>query len=384
MAQFLWFLSGLFLTAQGPFPPKYRYVEIRYQSLQQVRDLVSAGWDVAGVDIHRKTATLVMQEGSAKRTLSMPVVSWRNLYAPDSQYKTPVEVEDILFDYENRFPHLVAIHKIGKSVEGRDIYAAEVTARFVLFKPGPKPAAVIDSLHHAREVMTPEVTLDMLDQLASQYQVDPEVTDWLNNYAIWIVPMVNPDGSQKVWTSSSMWRKNTRGGYGVDVNRNYPYQWNSCNGSSGNRNDETYRGSAPGSEPETQALMSLISSVKPKINLSYHSFSEIVIYPYGCSPTRVAQPDRANYESIGKELARKLVRDSGSGTYTAGTSYDLLYDVDGGSIDWMYNAHKTFSYVVEVNSTAQGFQPSYNRWRDDTVKRQRAGWRYMLSKMATL
>ncbi len=382
MAQYLFgLLSAFFLTASAPTPPKFRYMQIAYTGPKQVRDLMAAGWDVAGVNQDKKRITLVVKDGTVMKTLGFPVLTSRELYAPDSSYKTPDEVTKILLDYETRYPQFVAVHKIGTTVEGRDIYAAEITARFVKMSPDPKPTVLFDSLHHAREVMTPEVTLDILDQLVTQYSTDSDITKWMHKYAIWIVPMVNPDGSQKVWTSSSMWRKNTRGGYGVDINRNYPQDWNKCNGSSGDRNNETYRGSSAGSEPETQGLMSLVASIKPRINVSYHSFSEIVIYPYGCRPDRIPLPGRTDYEAVGKELAKKLVRDSGSGTYKAGVVYDLLYDADGGSIDWMYAKHGTVSYVVEVNSDSQGFQPSYSRWRDDTVKRQRPGWRYILSQV---
>ena len=73
--------------------------------------------------------------------------------------------------------------------------------------------------------------------------------------------MLNVDGNNIVWTTDNMWRKNARGQgnnvYGVDLNRNYSYAWNSCNGSSGSTSSETYRGASAASEPETQALMKL-------------------------------------------------------------------------------------------------------------------------------
>jgi len=203
----------------------------------------------------------------------------------------------------------------------------------------------------------------------------------MNKYNIWVVPMVNPDGNNRVWSSSSMWRKNTRGGYGVDINRNYSEDWGTCNGSSGSQSSEIYRGPSPGSEPETEALMDLAARIQPKFNISYHSFSEIVIYPFGCRPKTIPSPDRDLYERVGRELAAVLVRDSGSGSYQAGTAYELLYNVDGGSLDWMYAKHNIMSYVVEVNSSAQGFQPSYNTWRDISVQRQRKGWQYILDQM---
>jgi hypothetical protein len=191
--------------------------------------------------------------------------------------------------------------------------------------------------------------------------------------------MVNPDGNNKVWTSNNMWRKNTREGYGVDINRNYPYAWGTCNGSSGSTSSDTYRGPSAGSEPETQAMMGLVSRVKPVLSISYHSYSELVIYPYGCDNQHT--PDRETVESVGRQLASRLPKDGASGTYDPGTSWELLYAVDGGDIDWYYNEHGVIPYVIEVNSTSQGFQPPFS-WRQRTVEKNRAGWGYMIDRLA--
>lgn len=368
------------LSAGARTRPELRQIEIPYSSNREIGDWVKRGYDVAGVNLENKTLTLIVEEGQPIPTSKTPVAS-RPIPVIDSGFKTPAEVDQALHAMEDKYPGLVTLFDIGKSVEGRTILAAQVTARFVVGSQTPKPSVLFDSLHHAREVMTPEVTLDIVDQLSSLYQKDPEVTKWLDEYQVWVVPMVNPDGSNYAWNRSSSWRKNTRGGYGVDINRNYPFQWNQCGGSSGNRNDETYRGPQAASESETTAIMSLVQEIRPLFNISYHSFSEIVIYPYGCRPDRIPLPDRTTYERIGKELAAKLVRDTGSGSYQAGTSYDLLYNIDGGSTDWIYDATRTMAFTVEINSSAQGFQPSYSRWRDITVQRQRPGWRYILQQM---
>ena len=77
----------------------------------------------------------------------------------------------------------------------------------------------------------------------------------------------------------------------------------------------------------------------------------------------------------------KLVRDTGNGTYDPGTSYELLYNVDGGSIDWMYGTERIMAFVIEMNGDNLGFQPSFATWRDKTVEKQRAGWQYILDRM---
>jgi len=176
-----------------------------------------------------------------------------------------------------------------------------------------------------------------------------------------------------MWNYDNWWRKNNRGGFGVDLNRNYPSGWNKCNGSSGDQSSQTYRGPNPASEPETQAMMNFIANVRPVFDISYHSYSELVIYPLGCSPERTATKDVV--EKIGKEVATKI-------NYKPGTAWELLYNADGGDIDWMYEAYQVIPFVIELNSRMQGFQPKFSKWRDKTVQRTRAGWMHLLDRMA--
>jgi carboxypeptidase T len=381
MQALLAFIGGLFLSAGLPVPEREHYVEVPYSGLADLKVLVERGLDVGGINLEKGTVTLVVKEGGLRQVSDLRIVSKREIRTPDSQFKKPADVEKALKDTEGSYPHLARVEVIGKTEDGQDLYAINLTARFVIPNT-PKKTVLFDAMHHAREVMTTEVALDIVDYLTKNYETDEKVQKWMNQYSIWVVPMMNPDGNSRVWNQDSMWRKNGKGGYGVDVNRNYPYAWNACNGSSGSKSSETYRGPSAGSEMETQAITALASRIKPMIAVSYHSFSEIVIYPFGCSPKKIPAPDADTYLTVGKELAKTLVRDSGSGSYKAGTSYELLYDVDGGSVDWMYSQLKTMAFVIEINGDSLGFQPSYSKWRDVTVQRQRAGWQYVLDRMS--
>lgn len=355
------------------------YIDTPYETQEDLKKLLDLGLDFVGIDSDKKIATFVFTDQDFKTNRMLPIVGKREIRKPDQEYKKPADVERILLDTQLKYPELAVVEVIGKSSEGRNINAIHLTNHKI---QGPKTAVIFDAMHHAREIMTPEVALDIVDYLTKNYATDEKVKKWMDSYSIWVVPQVNPDGNHKVWTSSSMWRKNNRGGYGVDNNRNYPYAWNTCNGSSGSKSSETYRGDKPASEPETNALMDLAKKVRPMFNISYHSTSEIVIYPMGCRPKHIPEADRAVYEKVGRELANTLVKDSGQGKYQPGTAYELLYNVDGGSIDWMYDFDKIMAFVIEMNSSSQGFQPSYKKWRDSTVLRQRAGWMYILGRMS--
>lgn len=341
-----------------------------------LKTLAQEGYDIAGVDHKNGIIDLILDDSEYLDlknkgypiSISMTKSLMRRL---DEEYKNADEVEFILKEIQSKYDTITELKSIGKSVEGRNIWAIKISSNKTQLKY-KKSSILFNSMHHAREVMTPEVTLDIVDFLTQNYGVDSRVTQWVDEFEIWVVPMLNPDGNHIVWTENNMWRKNTQGGHGVDLNRNYPYNWNSCRGSSSWRRSDTYRGPSAGSEPETQALMNLVSQIRPVFDISYHSFSEMVLYPFGCSPEKVANTDVV--EEIGKEIANLL-------NYEAGTPWELLYNADGGDIDWMYGEYQVIPYVIELNSRSEGFQPDYHEHRDQTVELNRKGWMHLLERM---
>ncbi len=363
---------------------KNRWVRLQLTRYETEMKLIqSHSLDVAGVDFRKKQVDLWISPAEiawvrGQGFVEVPMEKTRKVEALDARYQNPIKIESALKQYAAQFPNLASIRSIGKSIEGRDIWAIRLTQN-VGVEDGSKPHVFFNSMHHAREVMTSEIGLDLIDQLLTQYGKDPQVTHWMDSFVIDVIPMFNVDGNNLVWTHDSMWRKNAHGGYGVDINRNYPYAWNSCHGSSGSRDAQDFHGDSAASEPETKVMMDFVKSIRPVFSISYHSYSEIVIYPYGCSGQHTET--RAVVEKIGHELASKLKTDDGKNTYTAGTAPELLYSVDGGDIDWLYAVGKVIPFVVEVNASAQGFLPSYSRWRDKTVVAQREGWKYLLNRM---
>jgi hypothetical protein len=223
--------------------------------------------------------------------------------------------------------------------------------------------------------MTPEVARDMIDWLTTRYGTDSQVTRWVDSINIWDVGSVNPDGAMWVFTHDANQRKNRHPGCNVDNNRNYPYAWGTCNGSSGFCSDETYRGVSPASEPETQAMIQLAGDTKPFFSLSYHSYGEYIMYSYGCT-----DPDeKPAMDGIAQGLNSILQNDSGiTGQYRVGPVGSTIYLVDGGSVDTQYAQLGIYAYTIEVNSN--GFQPAYATWRNITVQRQRTAWQWFLDK----
>lgn len=339
--------------------------------------------DVAGVDKSQKVVDVVIHNiDQASRIAEghFNVIEKSFVSAAAAIDDRYLKYDDVVMQMETLaavYPEIAELHTIGYTYENRPIWAMKISDN-VTEHEIDEPSILFNGMHHARELMSVEVTVDTMVYLLDNYANDPKVKHWIDSNEIWVVPMVNSDGNHKVHHGKRMWRKNTQGGYGVDLNRNYPYMWDSCNGSSGSKNSDTYRGPTPGSEPETQAIMKLVADIQPVFDISYHSYSEMVLYPYGCGNNRT--PASEPVEEIGKEMAKRLPRDHGSGTYAPGTPWELLYNADGGDIDWMYNEHHVIPYVIEISSRSEGFQPDY-KWRDPTVKKIRAAWMLLLDKL---
>ncbi len=299
----------------------------------------------------------------------------------DPRYLNPQKVEDKLKKINAQFPNDTRLEQIGTSNQGRPIWALLISKSSKRNDPGlyTKPTLILDGMHHAREIMTSEIVMDVADVILTLKRSNSPWNQLIENWNIWIVPMLNVDGNNIVWTSDSMWRKNARGNgsnvFGVDLNRNYNYAWNTCNGSSGSTSSETYRGASAGSEPESQALMKLGAQAFPTASLSYHSYSELVLFPYGCQGAFTGE--NALHQKVATELAQMLPSDSNRGTYTPGTPWQLLYSVDGDSMGYMHSEFGALSFTFEVN---QSFQPSYDV-REPTLIKHRKAWAYFIQRM---
>ncbi|MBT4332925.1 MAG: T9SS type A sorting domain-containing protein [Candidatus Cloacimonetes bacterium] len=220
-----------------------------------------------------------------------------------------------------------------------------------------EPSIYYLSEHHAREPISLEVNMAVLNHIIDNYDVDPEITENVNNTQIWFVPLVNPDG-HKIVTDEiyTMWRKNicdnnengsinVTGYYaedGVDPNRNYGWEWG---GASNDWTSETYQGLSAFSEPETQAVQNLIDSHHFVAGISYHSYSELVLYPYGYSDGVIA-PDQAALEELAIDMAVTIPGQSG-GNYTPMPGWDL-YPCTGTTDDYTYGTHGVFSFTIEL------------------------------------
>ncbi len=274
------------------------------------------------------------------------------------QYHTHAETGTMLATLASTYPNIAQLSVIGNSLAGRPIRMLKISDNVTVDED--EPEVLYMGNHHARELMSVEIPLLFAEYLLQHYNVDVDVTNYIDNREIYVVPMVNPDGHVYVQqfhagSPSSWWRKNRRdnldGFIGVDLNRNYGYQWGYDNvGSSPVTSSDVYRGTGPFSEPETQVIRDFVNGRQLVTWLSYHSYGELLLYGWGYIPANT--PDH----EVMAALADTLVVENG---YLAGNpASGAIYLTNGDADDWGYGEQTTkpkiFAYTPEVNSGAQG------------------------------
>ena len=285
-------------------------------------------------------------------------------YGSMGGYYTYNEITQNLDQLSSLYPDIISEKiSIGISLEGRDIWAIKITDNHEIEEY--EPQALYTGLHHAREPMSYMNLFYFMHWLGENYTTNTLAQHIVDNRELWFIPAINRDGLVYNQTISpnggGMQRKNTRDTcsdtpIGVDLNRNYSYMWGYDNeGSSPDGCSETYRGNSPFSEPETQAVRDFVEQHNFKINFNYHSYSDLLIYPFGYEyDNQAPQQDIDIYIEYGEDMVQY-------NNYTLGTGPDLLYPVNGEACDWMYGEKNIFSYTPEIGSSNDGFWPSTDR-----------------------
>ena len=280
-------------------------------------------------------------------------------------FLTYQEMLDQLDSMVAKFPNLVSARQqidTCHSIEGRPIYWMRIS-NHPDSDQTTKPQILYTALHHARE---PAGLTDMIYYmwyLLENYDNSAEVKALVDNTEMYIIPCVNPDGYIYNETTNpnggGLWRKNRRHNsdstYGVDLNRNYGYNWGYDNvGSSNVTTSDTYRGTVGFSEPEINATKWFAEHHNFKIAVNYHTYSNMLIYPWGYQ-AGLLTPDSSLFIAYTKVMTKYNGFLYGTGDQTVG------YTTNGDSDDWMYgeqtSKNKILSMTPESGAATYGFWP---------------------------
>uniref|UniRef100_A0A0R3RI33 Zinc carboxypeptidase A 1 n=1 Tax=Elaeophora elaphi TaxID=1147741 RepID=A0A0R3RI33_9BILA len=314
-------------------------------------------------DVEKKISKLQEKANNRSRQLNWlrDDPSSRRIYFNLAQYHSYDEIVSYLDQLNAAYPDRTKVRTIGFSHERRPIRLIKIGTPRKFKKAG----IWIDGGIHAREWVSPSTVLYMIDQLVTQYDVNPEIQNLVDNMDWFIVPLLNPDGYEYTRSSTNpevrLWRKNrspitcriaTNGIFpqlrqeccqGVDLNRNYDWQYGT-EGSSSDPCSEIYQGHSAFSEPETRAVHKFISKRRNTIKtfLTFHSYSQILMYPYG-HRERTYTADVDDLRNTALEAANALHAAYGT-KYTVGTD-----PASGGAEDWAKGRMGIkYSYLFEL------------------------------------
>lgn len=264
------------------------------------------------------------------------------------------------------YPTFTKIETIGKSVDGRNIYAIKLGIG--------KEEISLNASHHAREHMTTNVLMEMLDQYANAYEKNTKINGYdvkkiLTKTSIYFVPMVNPDGVMLVQEGAksaknpnqviklnkgsknfTAWKANIRG---VDLNRQYPAGWSSLKNNKVKPGPDNHKGKKPLSEPEVKALYDFTNKHSFKNTVAYHSSGNIIFWHYNQKGSQMTRD---------KKIATKLSKQTG---------YSLVAPAKGGGggyKDWYVTAKKRPGYTIEI-SPYVGNRPVPNSYFNSIMKK---------------
>jgi hypothetical protein len=271
-------------------------------------------------------------------------------------FHTYAEMRDDVAAVAAAHPTIVQRFSIGKSYEGRDLWAAKISDNVATDED--EPEVLFDGLHHADEHMSLEMTLKILHWLADGYGTNARITRLVDSREIWIVFAVNPDGAEYdiKYAKFHHWRKNRQPNagspyLGTDLNRNYNYRWGGGGRTSGNPQAITYHGPYAFSAPETRAMRTFFLSrvidgtQQIRAHITFHETGRLVMWPYGYTYADVpADMTRDDHTALAK-LGRAMAATNG---YRPQQASDL-YITSGTTRDYLYGIWRVFSYTFEMS-----------------------------------
>ena len=264
-----------------------------------------------------------------------------------------------------------------KTLQGREQVGVEIAAD-VNRPDDQRPTSFLMGVHHAREWPSAELNMEMALYLARNFGNDAQVTELLRNVRVVVVPIINPDGfvssrtaqdfadqsgdpggapslveSVAIGGSLAYRRKNCNGpggpsapcdfNNGVDPNRNYGLGWGGI-GASTTPTSQSYRGSGPWSEQETQSVHEFSQKRDVTSLLTMHNFGSLILRPPG-RHTDGHAPDEERLKALGDAI-------QGDTGYTSQYGFQL-YDTSGTTEDWNYGAAGTFGYTMELGPASE-------------------------------
>lgn len=255
------------------------------------------------------------------------------------EYHENAQIEAEFVSWAAAYPNLFTYQSIGNSVQGRPLWFAKISDNVTVDEPEIEVKYI--SSMHGDELTGLENCIRFIDTLLTGYGTDAELTGLLNDYEIWIMPLMNPDG-RDVGTLGQRFNAN-----GADLNRDFPDRcWDSTN-------------TTAGREIETAHVMNFTASRNFVLSANFHGGEMVENYPwdsnYNGASVYSPSPEQALFEHLALTYSMHNPTMYNSNDFENGiTNGAEWYHVSGGMQDWNYVWMGCKETTIEISHTKSG------------------------------
>lgn len=250
-----------------------------------------------------------------------------------ADYPSSKQIEDQLHALAQKYPKIMRLESVGKSNKGKDLWVMKISDNPEMDEVEPEFKYI--SSMHGDEITGRELMMTLIEEMGSKYGSDPIITELINNTEIYIMPSMNPDGSDMKQRANAKW---------TDLNRNFPDM---------TRDTES---SPNGRQIETQHIMKFQSERQFALSANFHGGAVVANYPWDSKYDVHPLNDLVIELSQGYANLNPAMRNSREfhGGITNGAQW---YIVRGGMQDWSYVWHNDLQITVELSDRKW---PSYS------------------------
>ena len=265
---------------------------------------------------------------------------------PEFEYHHYEDLTSFMHYYARKYPNITNLYSIGQSSQGRELWAIEISDKPGIHETLEPEFKYIGNMH-GNEAVGREMLLLLIKYLVENYGSNDRITNLIDSTRIHILPTMNPDGFEVSREGDAMSTVGRRNGNNVDLNRNFPDQYDSSR-------EKMTR------EPEAQAVIDWSNEHNFVLSANLHGGSLVANFPFDSNPSDTVHDSPSPDNKVFKELALAYSKahkrmhlgrpcpneeESFMDGITNGANW---YVVTGGMQDWNYIHTNDFEITLEI------------------------------------